>query len=397
VLANRMPKTDGGIVLAHFLSAEGRIAGEATVTRLGQDRFYLLSGAGAEERDLDHLTQQVGDGEAVDIANVTDQRGVLVVAGPRARDLLAGLTDADLGNETFRWLRGKEIEVAGVPVYALRVNYVGELGWELHCPMDRLEALYDALWAAGQAHGIADFGIYAVNSLRMEKAYKGWAAELTNEITLIEADMERFVGFDKEDFVGKAATLRVKQAGVSTVCVYFECEMGTSDVHGGEAVLVGDRAVGVTTSGGYGHTTGKSLGFAYVEPELAAPGSSFDVYPWRRSRLQQRAAFALGQRFGADDLGDGPTGAGIFQAAARENLPVGAGTDGLPALARFLGCRVDQPGDNIALFDRLPQRHAIGEDAGIRRLHHLAGGQRRRLAERWCQGLRRPGDEAAAL
>ena len=278
VLANRMPKTDGGIVLAHFLSAEGRIAGEATVTRLGQDRFYLLSGAGAEERDLDHLTQQVGDGEAVDIANVTDQRGVLVVAGPRARDLLAGLTDADLGNEAFRWLRGKEIEVAGVPLYALRVNYVGELGWELHCPMDRLEALYDALWAAGQAHGIADFGIYAVNSLRMEKAYKGWAAELTNEITLIEADMERFVAFDKEDFFGKAATLRVKQAGASTVCVYFECEMGTSDVHGGEAVLVGDRAVGVTTSGGYGHTTGKSLGFAYVEPELAAPGSSFDVY-----------------------------------------------------------------------------------------------------------------------
>jgi dimethylglycine dehydrogenase len=277
VLANRMPKTDGGIVLAHFLSEEGRIAGEVTVTRLAEDRFYLLSGAGAEERDLDHLTHQVQDGEAVEIANVTDNRGVLVVAGPRARDLLAGLTETDLGNESFRWLRGKEIEVAGVPLYALRVNYVGELGWELHCPMDRLEALYDAVWAAGEAHGIADFGVYAVNSLRMEKAYKGWAAELTNEITPVEADIERFVAYDKEDFVGKAATLKVKQAGASQICVYFECETGTSDVHGGEAVLDGERVVGVTTSGGYGHVTGKSLGFAYVEPALAPPGSRFEV------------------------------------------------------------------------------------------------------------------------
>jgi dimethylglycine dehydrogenase len=271
VLANRMPKTDGGIVLAHFLSEEGRIAGEVTVTRLAEDRFYLLSGAGAEERDLDHLTHQVQDGEAVEIANVTDNRGVLVVAGPRARDLLAGLTETDLGNESFRWLRGKEID------YALRVNYVGELGWELHCPMDRLEALYDAVWAAGEAHGIADFGVYAVNSLRMEKAYKGWAAELTNEITPVEADIERFVAYDKEDFVGKAATLKVKQAGASQICVYFECETGTSDVHGGEAVLDGERVVGVTTSGGYGHVTGKSLGFAYVEPALAPPGSRFEV------------------------------------------------------------------------------------------------------------------------
>ena len=277
VCANKMPKRVGGIVLAHMLSEEGRIQGEVTITKLGEGRYYLLSGAGSEDRDFDHLTQSTLDGEDVAIANVTDGHGVLVLAGPRSRDVLSQLTGQDLTNAAFKWLNGKEIEVAGVPLRALRVNYVGELGWELHCPMDRLLELYEAVMAAGAAHGIANFGVYAVNSLRLEKAYKGYAAELTNEITPVEADIERFVGYDKEDFVGKAATLRVKQAGVTTQCVYYEVVAGDCDVVGGETVLDGDRAIGVTTSGGYGHHTGKSLGFAYVEPAFTAPGSSFDI------------------------------------------------------------------------------------------------------------------------
>ncbi|MEE8297270.1 MAG: glycine cleavage T C-terminal barrel domain-containing protein, partial [Hyphomicrobium sp.] len=157
------------------------------------------------------------------------------------------------------------------------VNYVGELGWELHCPMASLAALYDALWAVGEAQGIADFGTYAVNSLRMEKAYKGWGAELTNEITLIEADMERFLALDKENFIGRAATLEVKQAGIATQLVYLEIEPGDCDVHGGEPVMARDRIVGITTSGGYGHSTGKSLSFAYVEPTFATPGTRCSV------------------------------------------------------------------------------------------------------------------------
>jgi dimethylglycine dehydrogenase len=277
ICANRMPRREGGIALAHFLSVDGRIIGEATITRLGEERFYVLSGAGAEDGDMDHLSQPIAAGEEVRVVNITDDWGVLVLAGPRARDLLAKLTGAELSNGAFRWLTGKEIEVAGVALRALRVNYVGELGWELHCPMARLVTLYDAIWAAGQEFGIANFGVYAVNSLRMEKAYKGWGAELTNEITMVEADMERFVGYDKEDFVGKAATLKVKQAGVETQLVYVEVAPGDCDVHGGEPVIARGRVVGVTTSGGYGHHTGKSLGFAYVEPELAAPGSAFEI------------------------------------------------------------------------------------------------------------------------
>ena len=277
ITANRMPRRNGGIVLAHYLSPQGRILGESTITRLAPDRFYVLSGAGSEDRDMDSLVQGPRDGLDVTVTNVTDDWGVLVLAGPRSREVLAKLTAAELGDGQFRWLTGREIEVAGIAVCALRVNYVGELGWELHCPMGRLADLYDAVWTAGEAFGIADFGTYAVDSLRMEKAYRGWGAELTNEITLVEADMERFARYDKEDFVGKAAMQRVKQAGIVTQLVYVEVEPGDCDVHGGEPVTAEGRVVGVTTSGAYGHYTGKSLGFAYVEPHLAGPGTTFTI------------------------------------------------------------------------------------------------------------------------
>ena len=277
ICANRMPGKVGGITLAHILSSEGRIGGEITVTRLSDDRYYLLSAAGAELRDLDHLLQSRRDDEQLDIANVTDDRGVLVVAGPKSRDLLSKLTDADLSNESFRWLSGKEISVAGVALRALRVNYVGELGWELHPAMADMEALYDAIWEAGNKFDIADFGLYAVNSLRIEKAYRGWGAELTNEVTMIDADMERFIKFDKDDFVGRDATLKQRDEERIMQLVYFEVDASDSDVRGGEPMFIGDECTGVTTSGAYGHFVQKSLGFGYVEPQCAAPGTELTI------------------------------------------------------------------------------------------------------------------------
>ncbi len=271
-----MPRKTGGIVLAHLLSERGRIQSEATVTRLADDRFYLLSGAAWQIRDFDWLAHSRHADERVEIRDVTDDYGNLVVVGPRARDTLSPLTDADLSNDAFRWLTAQEIQVAGVPVRALRVNYVGELGWELHAPLNRLVELYDALWTAGEPHGIADFGVYAVNSLRMEKAYRGWGAELTNEITLVEADMERFVKREKNDFVGRDATLAAAAGGVIKL-VYCEVDARDADSLGGEDVFKDGRVVGVTTSGGYGHTVGKSLLFAYVEAELAKPGETFEI------------------------------------------------------------------------------------------------------------------------
>lgn len=277
ILANRIPRKNGGIALAHLLTESGRIETEFTVTRLADDRFYLLSSLSAELRDLDFLTLHRRPGEGVAIRDVTEDLGVLVVAGPKSRDVLRGLTSADLSNVGFRWLTAREIELAGVKLRALRVNYVGELGWELHLPMARMPKVYDAIWAAGRPHGIADFGLYTVNSLRLEKAYRGWGAELTNEITLIEADMARFVDFDKADFAGRAATLASREQGPSTRLVYLEVDTVDGDLRGGEAVLVEGACVGVVTSGAYGHATAKSLAFAYVLPAYAAPGRPLQV------------------------------------------------------------------------------------------------------------------------
>jgi dimethylglycine dehydrogenase len=273
--ANRVPRKIGGIGLVHLLSPAGRILGEMTISRLSADRFYALSAAAAELRDHDLLTQSLLPGESVHIENVTESRGVIVLSGPRSRDVLGRLTDADLGNGEFRWLRAREISVAGHDVRALRVSYVGELGWELHAPMSSMAELYDALWTSGLEFGIANYGLYAVNSMRMEKAYKAWSTELTNELNMLEADMSRFVDFNKNDFVGKSATL--EKAPRPLKIVYAEVGATDTDVRGGEAVFDGDRCIGVTTSGAYGHRVRKSLAFACVPPQFAAPGSVFEV------------------------------------------------------------------------------------------------------------------------
>jgi dimethylglycine dehydrogenase len=274
--ANRVSRRVGGIVLAHALTDAGRILTEFTITRLASDRFYLLSGALAHDRDLDLLRRSLSGDEDVIVTDVTEAYDVLIVAGPRSRDVLATLTAADLGNVAFPWLTAREIEVADIPVRALRINYVGELGWELHVPMAQALDLYDAVWAAGEGAGIADFGLYAMNSLRLEKAYAGWGAELTNEVTPVEAGLDRFVRLD-HDFVGHAAVAAAKERGVATHLVYLEVMADDSDAAGGEPVFADGRAIGVTTSGGYGHSTGRSLAFAYVASGYETPGRDLEV------------------------------------------------------------------------------------------------------------------------
>jgi len=269
VFANNIPAKVGGVALAHFVSKNGRIAGEATITRFDDNAYYILSAASAELRDLDHLNEGVREGEEVSIENVTDHRGALVLAGPRSREILAKLTDADLSNEGFPWLTSQEIEINGAPVRALRVNYVGELGWELHPENKYMSNLYDALWQAGEEAGIRDVGLYAVNSLRMEKAYRGWGAELTNEVTLADADMPRFDKRDESEREGD------KSSGYRLV--YLDVAATDSDVRGGEPVYLDERCVGVTTSGAYGHHTGKSLAFAYVEPDLSKADTQLGI------------------------------------------------------------------------------------------------------------------------
>ena len=287
--ANRLPTRDGGTRLVHMLTDLGGIECEMTVTRLADDRFYLNSAIAGTTHDHDWLVQHVLPGEDVSVADCTDGTAILAVTGPRARDVLTACTDADLSCDAFPWLTAREIHVAGVPVTAMRVSYVGELGWELHHPIDRMPDLYDALVAAGEPHGMVHFGSYAMNAMRIEKAYKAWGGELTTEITPIEAGLDRFVDLDTpgRDFIGRDATLVRRDAagtdltGLDMVLVYCEVDATDSDCRGNEPTYDpaddSSEAMGITTGGAWGHTVGKSLAFAYVDPAFREPGSTFEI------------------------------------------------------------------------------------------------------------------------
>ncbi|MGZ2256499.1 FAD-dependent oxidoreductase [Roseobacter sp. A03A-229] len=270
--ANRMPQNIGSISLTHMLNGAGRIELETTIVRMAEDRFYLVCAAFFEQRLLDHLEQQRA-GEEVTISAISEAWSALALNGPRARDVLAACTEADLSNAGFRWLSAQQITVAGHDIWAFRMSYAGELGWEFHMPNAACRDVYAALWAAGEAHGIADYGSFAMNAMRMEKGFKG-AGELTNEVTLAEADVLRFAQTDKA-YLGRDATL---STDLRWVCAYLEIAPdGTADGHGGEAVTMQGRVVGATASVAYGPTVGKILAFAYVAPEAATPGTALEV------------------------------------------------------------------------------------------------------------------------
>ena len=293
LIANRLPRRVGGVVLAHFLTEKGGVYAEMVVTRVAPDRFYLVSAAAAELHDLDWLERHLPEDNSVALENVTEARGALLVSGPRARDLLAKLTNASLDNAHFPWRTAQAIALAGIRALALRISYAGELGWELHAPIAGLPALYDAIMAEGAALGVVPFGFRALDSLRLEKAYRGWGAELSSEVTPLAAGLERFLRLDKGDFIGRAALSAERAHGPRERLVYLAVEVGDADATGGQAVFKDGRAVGIVTSGGYGPTVGRSIAWAYVEPALAAPGTALEVEILGERRVAQVCAQAL--------------------------------------------------------------------------------------------------------
>jgi len=275
LVANRLPQKIGGIALTHMLNRHGRIELETTVVKLKEDCYYLVCAAFFEQRLLDHLDQH-HNGENVEIFKRSDEWAALALNGPHSRDVLAACTEARLDNASFRWLSAQQIMIAGHNVWAFRMSYAGELGWEFHIRRENTLAVYDALWAAGEAHGIVDYGSFAMNAMRMEKAFKG-AGELTNEVTLPEADVMRFVKLDK-DYLGVEATRASAAEELKWVCAYLEIEPdGAEDGHGGEAVMLDGVVVGSTASVAFGHTYGKILAFAYVKPHAASPNTKLQV------------------------------------------------------------------------------------------------------------------------
>ncbi|TDX27085.1 GcvT family protein [Rhodovulum visakhapatnamense] len=279
---NKLPKV-GRVNLTYALSVAGTVRTEYTIVRQAEDVYYLVSAGAWHAYDEDFLLKAAEDKAAefgpVIVEDVTTRHGVFALAGPNARAILAGLIrDADpataLSNKRFPWLSARQIELGMVPVNALRVAYTGELGWELHHPIEMQNHLFDRLMEAGAAHGLKPVGARAQNWLRQEKSYRAFGTELGRDATPLEAGLDRFVDLSK-DFHGKAA---MEAKGLRSKCVTLLIDgPEDADPWGREALYDGETRVGRLTSGGWSVAFGKSIGMGYVRPELAVPGTRLSI------------------------------------------------------------------------------------------------------------------------
>jgi len=278
-----VPVKTGRIALCHALTPRGGIRSEFTITKLADKRFYVVSAGAGERFDSDYLQQMLpvdtADSGSVRLHNITTSRACFVLAGPRSREVLAKLTDAPLDNQAFPWLTGQVIEVGhAVDVYALRVNFIGELGWELHFPIEYAHSLFDALFEAGKEFGIGMAGMRAMESMRLEKSYRMWGTDLSIEYSPFEASLDRFVRLNKGDFIGKAALERQQAEGVPHRFVTLEVHGVTdADPLGNEPLYVNGQLAGRATAGYYGHVLGKSLALGYLKTAHAEVGTSLAI------------------------------------------------------------------------------------------------------------------------
>jgi len=282
LVANAIPKAIGRINLCHALNPSGSVRSEFTIARLPDglygERFYLVGPGAAHDYDWDFLIRQMPKDGSVIIQDLTTQLGVFVLAGPKARDVLAGLADADVSNDAFPWLTVRDIPVGFCPnVRSLRVNFVGSLGWELHHPIEYQLHLFDALMRAGEAHGIAHVGLRAMDSMRLEKSYRLWGTDLNAENSVLEAGLDRFVRLQKGDFVGKDALTRQIEAGIPNRFCTVEIDADDADPFGNEPIFMDGEVVGRGTAGGFGHHVQKSLMLGYVQAAHAEIGRECHV------------------------------------------------------------------------------------------------------------------------
>ena len=278
LVANTLPANVGGLSLAHALNGNGGIHSEFTIRREAGDSFYLVSAGALQRLDHDYLRRYMPRDGSVEFTPLTGAAGVLVLAGPKARQLLSRVTSADLSNDAFRWLTAQDIVVGMAPVNAMRVNIVGELGWELHHPIEYQNHIFDRLFEAGEDLGLEPFGIRAMDSMRIEKSYRMVGTELSIEYSAYESAMDRFVKPDKGDFLGREALLASQAAGLSSRLVTLEVhDVDDADALGNNALLKDGEIVGRATGGNYGFRVGKSLALGMVQPEIAEPGSELEI------------------------------------------------------------------------------------------------------------------------
>ncbi len=277
LLCGALPRV-GRVRLSYMLTPKGMIWSETTVARLAEDRYLLCGPTLAVDRDFDWLSAHLpGDG-SVTLRLGSDRDGALMVMGPNARALLSRLCDADLGPAAMPWMSLAEIEVAGLTVTAMRLSYVGELGWELHAASADLPALYAAICDAGADLGLLDFGSYALNAMRLEKGYHAWGADIGTEYSLFDAGLAGFAKPDKADFIGRDAFLRQRETPAAWRFVGFTIdEGGDADPLPSDPIFQGGRLVGYITSGGTGFRLDRRIALGYVERDKAEMAECFEI------------------------------------------------------------------------------------------------------------------------
>ena len=266
---NDVDRPVGTIVYTQLCNERGGIEADVTITRLAADRFYFVTGSALGVRDRSTIERHLPDDGSVSIVEHTSSRAVLNLCGPRSREVLAQLTTAPLDNARFPYMSAREIDLGYAPTLALRVSYVGELGYELHVPVEYALGLYERLWDAGRAHGIANAGYRAINSLRLEKHYLVWGSDITPDYNPYEAGLGFCVAANKGEFLARRALADVKARGPRTKLAWFNGPPEI-DMVGGEVVLAGDRVLGRVTSAGYGYTVQRNLLCAYVAADEPA-------------------------------------------------------------------------------------------------------------------------------
>ncbi len=275
--ANRIDREIGSIIYTQLLDGGGGIQADLTVTRLAPSTFMLVTGTAFGNHDAAWLRSHLPDDGSVMIRDITAGRVCFGLWGPRARDILSFVTRDDVSDDGFPFLTAREISVGYVPVLALRVTYVGELGWELYAHAEYGRSLWDTLWAAGRPHGMLAAGYRAIDALRIEKGYRVWSSDITPDETPLDAGLGFAVAFDKGDFLGRDALLAANAAGPRKRLRCLVLDDPRAVCLGNEPVRVDDAVVGRVTSGGYGFAVQRSIAYAYLPPDRAAPGTRGEV------------------------------------------------------------------------------------------------------------------------
>ncbi len=277
MICGAVPRRAGRIGLGYLLNHHGMVKAEATVANLLDGRVWYGSAAAAEWHDMDWLRGHLRTEDDVQIRSLTNDHTILVLAGPKARDVLQSVSRADWSAEAFPWLSVREAFIGIAPAVVMGVSFSGELAYEIHVPNAQLYAAYLSLRQAGEAHGMQLFGARAVESMRMEKGFLHWKSDILTEFDPFETGLDRFVRMNKPDFVGKAALEARRAEGPRRKLVTLEILSNEAPAHGGASVMADGAVVGTVTSGDYGHRVGKNLAYAFVKPEFSDEGTDVGI------------------------------------------------------------------------------------------------------------------------